>query len=186
VNQALSASQPNVEAIRGFLCFPSPFPLLSLRGISKLRDFNLIYFKHSAPISKASFAMSRPFDDDEARYFKGHFAKVRQMLYDRTVEEFSQLLLVERKSIFRQYLVQKQRVIINECDDDNELNPAIANGVLLLQTLFMGKDEKGKQMVKEAREVHYGENEFRVSLYWLCEFRFDPYELNQERFPIAF
>ncbi|OBS16141.1 hypothetical protein FPOA_13211 [Fusarium poae] len=98
------------------------------------------------------------------------------MLQGRTVEEFSQLPLVQRKSIFGQHLVQPQRVIIEEGDDGHEMNAAIANGVLLLQQLFMGKDEKGKQMIKEAREVHYGENEFWVRLHWLCEFRCDQYD----------
>ncbi|KAI3574026.1 hypothetical protein IWW34DRAFT_885037 [Fusarium oxysporum f. sp. albedinis] len=87
------------------------------------------------------------------------------MLQGRTVEEFSQLPLMQRKSVFSQYLVQPQRVIIEEGDDDNMMNPQIAEGVLLLQQLFMGKGEKGKQMMTEAREVHYGENEFWTDLH---------------------
>ncbi|KAG5767477.1 hypothetical protein H9Q73_014206 [Fusarium xylarioides] len=74
-------------------------------------------------------------------------------------------------------------------DDDDvaffaEEFAAIAEGVLLLQQLFMGKDEKGKQMMKEAREVHYGENEFWVRLHWLCEFRCDQYDFGTVQ-PIA-
>ncbi|KAH7231092.1 hypothetical protein BKA59DRAFT_550010 [Fusarium tricinctum] len=100
-------------------------------------------------------------DNDDAEFFVQEFAEVRRMLQGRTVEEFSRLPLVQRKSIFGQHLVQPQRVVIEEGDDGHDImNPAIANGVLLLQQLFMGKDEKGKQMVKEAREVYYGENEF--------------------------
>jgi hypothetical protein len=120
--------------------------------------------------------MGRPGDDDDAAFFAEEFAAVRRMLQGRTVEEFSQLPLMQRKSVFSQYLVQPQRVIIEEGDDDNTMNPQIAEGVLLLQQLFMGKDEKGKQMVKEAREVYYGENEFWVRLHWLCEFRCDQYD----------
>ncbi|KAF4951016.1 hypothetical protein FGADI_7800 [Fusarium gaditjirri] len=122
--------------------------------------------------------MGRPGDDDDAVFFAEEFAAVRRMLQGRTVEEFSQLPLVQRKSIFSQYLVQPQQVIIEEGDDGHEMNPAIANGVLLLQQLFMGEDEKGKQMVKEAREVYYGENEFLVRLHWLCEFRCDTYSFD--------
>lgn len=101
------------------------------------------------------------------------------------MEEFSQLPLVERKSVFGKHLVQQQRVIIEEGDDSHEINPAIADGVLLLQQLFMGKDEKGKQMASEAREVYYGENEFLAKLHWLCEFRCDQYDLDAAPLPIA-
>jgi hypothetical protein len=111
--------------------------------------------------------------DEEMKYFSGHFERLREMLHDRTVAQFSELALVERKSIFRQHLVQHDRVIIEEGDDTNEMNPDIADGILLLQQFYMGEDEIGKQMVKEAREVYYGENEFLVRLHWLCEFRWD-------------
>ncbi|KAJ0133678.1 hypothetical protein HZ326_23266 [Fusarium oxysporum f. sp. albedinis] len=116
------------------------------------------------------------------RGFNALFAS--KMLQGRTVEEFSQLPLMQRKSVFSQYLVQPQRVIIEEGDDDNMMNPQIAEGVLLLQQLFMGKGEKGKQMMTEAREVHYGENEFWVRLHWLCEFRCDQYDFGTVQ-PIA-
>ncbi|KAF4469666.1 hypothetical protein FALBO_3435 [Fusarium albosuccineum] len=43
----------------------------------------------------------------------------------------------------------------------------------------------GKQVVEEAREVYYGENEFVVRLYWLCEFRCDHYDLDTPPVPIA-
>lgn len=129
--------------------------------------------------------MGRSADDDDAEFFKEHFAEIRRMLDGRTVEKFSQLPLIERKSIFNEHLVQPQRVIIEEGDDGHEMNPAIADGVLLLQQLFMGKDETGRQMTKEAREVHYGENEFLVRLHWLCEFQYDQYDLDTEPLPIA-
>ncbi|KAF9770148.1 hypothetical protein IL306_012334 [Fusarium sp. DS 682] len=65
------------------------------------------------------------------------------------------------------------------------MNPETADGILLLQPLFMGKAEKGKQMVKEAREVHYGENEFLVRLHWLCKFQCDQYDFDTAPLPIA-
>lgn len=37
----------------------------------------------------------------------------------------------------------------------------------------MGSDATGKQLVKEARELFYGENDFFVRLHWLCEFLVD-------------
>ncbi|KAF9771587.1 hypothetical protein IL306_010767 [Fusarium sp. DS 682] len=129
--------------------------------------------------------MGRPGDDDDAEFLAEHLEEVRRMLHGRTVEEFSRLPLKERKSVFHEHLVQHQRVIIEEGDDDNMMNPRIADGVLLLQQTFMGKDEKGKQMVKEAREVHYGENEFLVRLHWLCEFRCDQYDFDTAPLPIA-
>ncbi|KNB19327.1 hypothetical protein FOXG_16446 [Fusarium oxysporum f. sp. lycopersici 4287] len=180
----LSASQPHVDVTRGFHSFPSPFPSFSHRHLSS-PGFNLNDFKHSASTFIVLFAMGRPGDDDDAEFFAEEFTEVRRMLQGRTVEEFSQLPLVQRKSVFRQHLVQPQRVIIEEGDDGHEMNPAIANGVLLLQQLFMGKDEKGKQMVKEAREVYYGENEFLVRLHWLCEFQCDQYDIDTEPVPIA-
>ncbi|KAJ3455209.1 hypothetical protein MRS44_013809 [Fusarium solani] len=128
--------------------------------------------------------MARP-DDDEAIFFASEFTKVREMLHDQTVAQFLQLPLTERKSILRQHLVQPEPVIIEEGDDDNALNPNISDGVLLLQPLFVGKGAMGKQVVKEAREVHYGENKFWVRLHWLCEFQCDQYDLDAPPAPIA-
>ncbi|RTE68558.1 hypothetical protein BHE90_017066 [Fusarium euwallaceae] len=107
------------------------------------------------------------------------------MLHGQTVAQFLQLPLTERKSILCQHLVQPEPVIIEEGDDDNELNPKIPDGVLLLQPLFVGKGAMGKQVVKEAREVHYGENKFYVKLHWLCEFQCDQYDLDTPAVPIA-
>ncbi|KAL9563868.1 hypothetical protein ACKAV7_011903 [Fusarium commune] len=70
-------------------------------------------------------------------------------------------------------LLSAQPVLIDEADDDNSLNPDIADGVLLRQQHFMGKDEVGKQLVKEAYDVYYGENHFNMRLHWLCEFIID-------------
>ncbi|KAH6982572.1 hypothetical protein EDB80DRAFT_735916 [Ilyonectria destructans] len=124
--------------------------------------------------------------DEEREYFAEHHARVREMLGDRTVAQFSELPLVERKHIFRQHLVQDERVIIEEGDDGNEMNPDLAYSPLLLQQFFMGDDDIGKQMVKEAREVYYGENEFWVRLHWLCEFKWNGLgTFDEARLPIA-
>lgn len=128
--------------------------------------------------------MDKQGDDDDAIFFADEFAAVYKMLQGRTVEEFSKLSLIQRKSIFNQHLTQPEWVIIEEGDDDNMMNPEIADGVLLLQKLFMGKNERGGQMVKEAREVYYGENVFRVKLHWLCEFQCDQYDFETVQ-PIA-
>ncbi|RSL85734.1 hypothetical protein CEP52_016049 [Fusarium oligoseptatum] len=107
------------------------------------------------------------------------------MLHGQTVAQFLQLPLTERKSILRQHLVQSEPVIIEEGDDNNALNPKISDGVLLLQPLFVGKGAMGKQVVREAREVHYGKNKFWVRLHWLCEFHCDQYDLDAPPAPIA-
>lgn len=120
--------------------------------------------------------MGRLADDSDAKYFAAEFAQVQEMLHGLTVEEFMRLPLIERKAIFSQHLVQQERVFIREGEDDNHMNIKIANGFMLFQRLFMSEDEKSSQMVKEAREVHYGENEFWVELHWLCEFQDDQYD----------
>lgn len=104
------------------------------------------------------------YQDDE-RIFK--------MLGGRTPAQFVQLPLERRQALYRRNLVQKAPVIIEEGDDDDEMNPDIASGVCLRQQYFMGFNEFGKQIVKEATEVYYGENDFRVRLHWLCEFKTD-------------
>jgi hypothetical protein len=40
--------------------------------------------------------------------------------------------------------MQQQPVLIDEADDDDSLNPDIADGVLLRQQHFMGKDKISK------------------------------------------
>ena len=53
------------------------------------------------------------------------------------------------------------------------MNPKIAEGVRLRQEYFMGDDDVGKQLVKEATETYYGENSFVVRCHWLGEFMTD-------------
>ncbi|KAL5346551.1 hypothetical protein ACLOAV_008822 [Pseudogymnoascus australis] len=69
------------------------------------------------------------------------------------------------------YLVKEDDYVhIEEGDDDDFFNEEIAEGALLRQEYFMGDDEAGKQLVKEARQIYYGENTFTVRSHWLCEF----------------
>ncbi|RYP27381.1 hypothetical protein DL767_007700 [Monosporascus sp. MG133] len=79
----------------------------------------------------------------------------------------------ERRAIFRKHLVQSAPVIIDEADVDDTLNPAIASGIFLRQQHFMGDDDIGKQLLKEAHELYYGENHFNVRLHWLLDFMTD-------------
>jgi hypothetical protein len=95
------------------------------------------------------------------------------MLGCRTIPQFASLSFRDRRAIFRKNLVQQKPVLIEEGDDDDSLNPDIADGVLLRQQYHMGEDETGKQLVKEACDVYYGENHFHVRLHWLCEFMTD-------------
>ncbi|RYC81103.1 hypothetical protein BFJ63_vAg16009 [Fusarium oxysporum f. sp. narcissi] len=114
-----------------------------------------------------------------------HATTIRRMLGGRTIAQFALLSLRERHTLFRQSLVQQQPVLIDEADDDDSLNPSIADGVLLRQQYFMGKDETGKQLVKEASEVYYGENHFNVRLHWLREFMTDTLSDYKTKVPVA-
>lgn len=103
-------------------------------------------------------------------------SRVFDMLGSRSPAQFAGLPPYERKAIFRRCLTQDRPVIIVEGDDDDEMNPDIAESVILRQQYFMGSDGIGKQLVKEAREMYYGENHFIVPLYWLGEFVIDSLE----------
>ena len=94
-----------------------------------------------------------------------HRAKVHQMLKGLTPAEFIKLTLNERKKVYRRYLVKEGYVQIEEGDDDDFFNPAIADGVLLRQEYIVGSDTASKQIVQEAREVYYTENAFTVRSY---------------------
>jgi len=110
---------------------------------------------------------------------------LRGMLGGRTIHQFASLPPRQRQAIFRSHLVQKRPVIIEEGDDDNDLNPHIASGVLLRQQHFMGDDDTGKRLVEEAREIYYGENHFNVRLHWLREFMSDYLGDHETKVPIA-
>ncbi|KAI3573865.1 hypothetical protein IWW34DRAFT_751879 [Fusarium oxysporum f. sp. albedinis] len=114
-----------------------------------------------------------------------HATTIRRMLGGRTIAQFALLSLLDRRALFRQNLVQQQPVFIEEADDDDSLNPDIADGVLLRQQHCMGKDETGKQLVKEACDVYYGENHFNVRLHWLCEFMTDTLSDYKTKVPVA-
>lgn len=97
-------------------------------------------------------------------------SKVQQMLGGKTPSEFMKLPIEERENILRGYLVTDDDVQIEEGDDFGLFNKEIATGSLLRQEYFMGEDEAGKQLVKEARQIYYRENTFSVRSHWLCEF----------------
>lgn len=92
------------------------------------------------------------------------------MLKGLTSAEFIKLPLEEHNKVYRRYLVKEGYVQIEEGDNDDSFNPAIANSVLLRQEYMVGSDTASKQIVQEAREVYYTENTFTVRSYWLCEF----------------
>ncbi|KAG6989586.1 hypothetical protein FOFC_16024 [Fusarium oxysporum] len=49
----------------------------------------------------------------------------------------------------------------------------------------MGEDETGKQLMKEASDVYYGENHFNVRLHWLREFMTDTLGDYKTKVPVA-
>ncbi|EKJ68581.1 hypothetical protein FPSE_11239 [Fusarium pseudograminearum CS3096] len=114
-----------------------------------------------------------------------HATTIRRMLGGLTIPQFALLSPRDRRTLFRQNLVQRQPVLIDEADDDGSLNPKIADGVLLRQRYFMGEDETGKQLVKEASDVYYGENHFNVRLHWLREFMTDTLGDYKTKVPVA-
>lgn len=113
------------------------------------------------------------------------YADLHHMLGGLSPAQFAHLPQDARQAVFRRHLVQDTPVIIDEGDDDDELNPDTRSGALLRQQHFMGDDETGKQLVKEAREIYYGENHFNVHLRWLSEFMFDSLGDYKTKVPIA-
>lgn len=103
---------------------------------------------------------------------EAHRRKVRQMLGGKPPSEFIKLPIRKRQEVIRRYLVKEDDYVqIEEGDDDDFFNEEeIAQGDLLRQEYFMGDDEAGKQLVKEARQIYYAENMFTVRSHWLCEF----------------
>ena len=92
---------------------------------------------------------------------------------NRTTAEFAMLPPTERRDIFCQYLRQDDPVIVEESEVFGCMNRRMPAGAILRQEFFVGQDTIGKQLVKEATETYYGENDFYVRLHWLCEFKTD-------------
>ena len=99
--------------------------------------------------------------------------QVKEMLGGLGPAEFVQLPRDGRNSVYRQHLVMKGHVRVDEADDDNYLNPEIAQGIILRQEWCVGSDEAGRQIAEEAREIYYTENWFEVRSHWLGEFLVD-------------
>ncbi|OAQ62468.1 hypothetical protein VFPPC_06908 [Pochonia chlamydosporia 170] len=112
------------------------------------------------------------------------FVELRQMLGGRSVAQFGRLPQAERNALFRHHLVHNH-IIVSEAEDDDGCDPRIASGFLLRQHRFMGNDETGKQLVKDANGIYYGENRFLVRLHWLCEFMSERLEGEETDAPIA-
>ncbi|KAJ6789248.1 hypothetical protein PWT90_10397 [Aphanocladium album] len=100
-------------------------------------------------------------------------SRVYSLLGTATLEAFARFTPAKRKEILRRSQVQRKPVIIDEGDDDGSLNPGTADGIILRIEYFMGTSDVAKQIIKEARELYYGENHFVVHLHWLCEFIVD-------------
>lgn len=98
--------------------------------------------------------------------------KVHRMLGDMSPAQFALLPKERREAVFRDYLVKDgEHVFVDsywDCDDDR--NAEIADGALLRQSDVMGSDEAGKQLVREAQEIYFGENTFLVASSCLDEF----------------
>ncbi|KAJ9640278.1 hypothetical protein H2199_005817 [Coniosporium tulheliwenetii] len=100
--------------------------------------------------------------------------KVRRILNGLSPAEFASLPLEARHEVYTRHLVKENgRVLIDEADDEDFLNPEIAQGVILRQEYFMGADAVGRRIVEEAREVYYTQNTFAVQSHWLYEFMVD-------------
>jgi hypothetical protein len=74
-----------------------------------------------------------------------------------------------REKILRRYLVRDRT---RNCD---YLDLEIEDGVMLRQQYFMGDDVVGRQLVEEAREIYYAENQFTVDSDILYDFIRDPF-----------
>ncbi|KFY66178.1 hypothetical protein V496_02144 [Pseudogymnoascus sp. VKM F-4515 (FW-2607)] len=112
------------------------------------------------------------YSGDPTVIMEEHRRKVRQMLGGKPPSEFIKLPITKRQEVIRRFLVKEDDYVqIEEGDDDDFFNEEdIAQGDLLRQEYFMGDDEAGKQLVKEARQIYYAENMFTVRSHWLCEF----------------
>ena len=101
--------------------------------------------------------------ESEIRHKEEERRYLRQVLGGHTPAEFALLLEEERKKVYRAHVYVKDAFIILADRRVNLLlNPELANGLMLLQEYYMGRDEVGKGLVKEARDIFYTENTFVV------------------------
>lgn len=89
-----------------------------------------------------------------------------------TVAEFALLESDMRKEIYRTHLLRDD-AILNMLDDGPDFTD-MPNGTMLLHEYYMGRDETGRLLVKEAREFFYRENTFAVPSHRLVDFMQDP------------
>lgn len=104
-----------------------------------------------------------------------HREEVLRMLGGRTPAQFMKSSVEERNRVYRKYLVNSGRVLVDNADEDEDeiLNPEIAHGVILRQQYLVGSDKAGKHLAKEAQGIYYGENRFTVRSHALGEFSHD-------------
>lgn len=93
--------------------------------------------------------------------------------------DFIELPKEKRDEVYRRYLVEGRDIRI-ESDEDSSDTDADSDdksqgqeGVLLRRTSFMGNDEVGMRLIKEACEIYYGENTFRVRHPYFSDFLYD-------------
>ena len=97
--------------------------------------------------------------------------ELRTVLGGRTVAEFADQPKAERQKSYRAHL---HDVAIFHISHDESGFDAEQAGMMLLRGNYMGRDEVGERLVKEAREYFYRENMFVVSPHRLVDFIRDP------------
>jgi hypothetical protein len=106
------------------------------------------------------------------------------MLGDRSIPDFAHLPPDQRQAIIRENLTQSGPIVVHD-RRPHEVSPDIADGHLLRDEEFVGDDHAGSQLAKEAFELYYRENTFRVPLDGLRDFAMDRYECDPKKIPIA-
>jgi hypothetical protein len=117
-----------------FITFQNPFPALSVSQSTHNMD------PHDTTIH------------EEQR-------QLREMLGDYTAAELRQLP-AKREKVYHDHLLREDAIIGMQ-----DVGPGFTympNGTMLLQEYYMGYDDIGKQLVKEARESFYRANMFSV------------------------
>ena len=109
--------------------------------------------------------------ESEIRHKEEERRYLRQVLGGHTPAEFALLPKEERKKVYRAHVyVEDAFIILADGRVNLSSNPELANGLMLLQEYYMGRDEVGKGLVKEARDIFYTENTFVVWSYDLRKF----------------
>jgi hypothetical protein len=101
--------------------------------------------------------------ESEIRYIKEKRLQLRQILGGHTPAEFARLPEEERKKVYRTHVhVEDAFIVLSDGQFDLSSDSELANGRMLLEEYYMGRDEVGKGLVREARDIFYTENMFVV------------------------